>query len=122
MKSKATIYRWIKKGVLSQTRVGVPKAEIDRVKATFEFDQGVIKLLCKAHKAHKIKPTSGERAYRRLCARLNIETRAPIKSDEKRVAIMETLSRPPGDCRMRVSSVRHASDHHGLRSRGIRGR
>jgi hypothetical protein len=87
-KDEATLYRWIRKRHLSQTKDGVPNAEIDRVKATFKFDQGVITLLCKAH---KIKPTSAERAYRRLCARLNIETRAPIKSDGDQEAIRRVL-------------------------------
>jgi excisionase family DNA binding protein len=91
-KEKTTIYRWIKNGVISQARFGVQKGDIEHVKATNEFDHSVIALLCKAR---KIKRDSAERAYRRLCDELNINTRAPIKSDEEKEAIMGALRTDP---------------------------
>jgi excisionase family DNA binding protein len=91
-KEKTTIYRWIKNGVISQARFGVQKGDIERVKATNEFDHSVIALLCKAR---KIKVDSAERAYRRLCDELNIKTRAPIKSDEEKATILGALRTDP---------------------------
>lgn len=91
-KAKTTIYRWIKNGVISQARFGVQEEDIEHVKATYEFDHSVVALLCKAR---KITRDSAERAYRRLCNRLNIKARTPIKSDEEKAAIMGALRADP---------------------------
>jgi len=100
----ATVYRWIKAGVLrarefscgsgvSSKVVAVARADIEGVKTTHLFDEGVILLL--GH-AHHITRASAERQYRRICHCLNIKkARTMLKSDEEKEAIRAVLKADP---------------------------
>jgi hypothetical protein len=100
----ATVYRWITDGVLRAREfscgsgvrskvVAVARVDIEGVKTTHTFDEGVIILL--GH-AHHITRASAERQYRRICHGLNIKkARTLLKSDEEQEAIRAVLKADP---------------------------